>query len=68
YDDECDEAFEGEEVLTQNKKRARVKRGFRDEWKVKFKWLRCAMHEGKTVMKCIYCEEHKSIGPWGTGT
>lgn len=45
----------------------KVKREFRDEWKDKFKWLKSSLHEGMVVMKCIYCETYKSIGPWGTG-
>ena len=34
----------------------------------KYKWLREAKHEGKTILKCIYCETHKAIGPWRIGT
>lgn len=43
----------------------KVTREFHEEWKIKYKWLREAKHEGKTIMKCIYFETHKATGPWG---
>ena len=46
----------------------KVRREFHEQWKTKYKWLREAKHEGKIVMKCIYCEMHKAIRPWGIGT
>ena len=30
--------------------------------------MREEKHEGKIVMKCIYCETHKAIVQWGIGT
>jgi hypothetical protein len=27
--------------------------------------LRETKHEGKIIMKCIYCETHKAVRPWG---
>ena len=57
--------FKRENLVLKRKKK--VKREFREQWKTKYKWLREAKHEGKTVMKCIYCEEHKAPGPWGIG-
>ena len=46
----------------------KVIREFREKWKTKYKWLREGKHERKTIMKCIYCETHEAIGPWGIGT
>ena len=53
---------------TQKKRKVKVRREFREEWKTKYKWLREAKHEGKTIMKCIYCETHKATGLRGIDT
>ena len=45
----------------------KVRREFCEDCKTKYKWLREAKHEGKTIMKCIYCEMHKETKPWGIG-
>ncbi|KAH9293091.1 hypothetical protein KI387_041709, partial [Taxus chinensis] len=68
YNEEYVEELEGGEPGTQKKRKPKAKREFREEWKDKYKWLKSVTHEGKTVMKCIYCEEHKLVGPWGSGT
>ncbi|XP_057858696.1 uncharacterized protein LOC131067628 [Cryptomeria japonica] len=68
YNEEYVEELEGGELSVQKKRTPKAKREFREEWKDKYKWLKTATHEGKTVMKCIYCEEHKLVGPWGAGT
>ena len=65
HNEESDEEFHHREPSTQKKRKKKVKREFHDQWKNK--WLREAKHDGKTVMKCIYCETHKEIGPWKIG-
>lgn len=65
HNEGCDEEFQGGEPNTQKKRKLKVRREFREQWKTKYKWLRDAKHEGKTVLKCIYCETHKATGPCG---
>ena len=67
HNEGCDEEFQGGEPSTQKKRKLKVRREFREQWKTKYKWLRDAKHEGKAVMKCIYCETHKETDPWGIG-
>lgn len=68
HNEKIDEEFHHGEPSTRKKRKMKVKREFCDQWETKYKWLREAKHKGKTVMKCIYCEMHKAMGPWGIGT
>jgi len=47
HNEECDEECQGGDPSTQQNKKQKVKRGFCEQWKTKFKWLREAKHEGK---------------------
>ena len=51
HNEKSDEEFHHGEPNTQKKRKMKVKREFCDQWKTKYKWLREAKHEGKTVMK-----------------
>lgn len=41
--------FKGGEPSTQKKRKLKVRREFREQWKTKYKWLRDAKHEGKQL-------------------
>lgn len=55
------EEFQGGEPSTLKKRKLKVRREFREQWKTKYKWLREAKHEGKTIMKCKYCESIRQL-------
>ena len=42
-------------------------RGFRDQWKLQFLWIRPITVNGLTHVKCIYCERFQVKGPLGKG-
>lgn len=42
-------------------------RGFRDQWKLQFPWVRPITVNGLTRVKCIYCERFQVKGPLGKG-
>ena len=42
-------------------------RGFRDQWKLQFPWIRPITVNGLTRVKCIYCERFQVKGPLRNG-
>ena len=42
-------------------------RGFWNQWKLQFPWIRPIIMNGLTCVKCIYCERFQVKGPLGKG-